>query len=222
MCGTHRGYAEYALDASLDRRDSEGMPLQLYFSPLACSRATRIALHEAGAEATFIDARGNADLRAINPLGLVPVLRTEDGEVITENAAVLQYVAERFPAAQLAPAGGLERTRLHQWLCFIGTELHKAVFAPLIDRKAPAEVKAYALERAAPRFALLERHLDGREHLLDRFSVADAYLVTVLTWTLATPIDVKQYPAVDRYGRRLRERPSVARALAEERPLYRA
>jgi len=195
--------------------------MQLFFSPLACSMATRISLYEAGAEATFTDARGNADLRAINPLGMVPVLRTDDGEVITENAAVLQYVADRFPAAQLAPAGGLERTRLQQWLCFIGTELHKAVFAPMIDRKAPPEVKAYALERAAPRFAFLERHLDGREFLLDRFSVADAYLVTVLTWTLVTPIDMKKYPAVDGYGRRLRDRPSVARAMAEERPLFR-
>jgi glutathione S-transferase len=206
------------------------MPIQLYFSPLACSMATRISLYEAGAEATYteVDARSKralgdgADFRVVNPLGMVPVLRTEDGEVLTENAAVLQYVADRFPTAQLAPAGGLDRSRLHQWLCFIGTELHKGVFAALLDRKAPDVVKAYALERAAPRLALLERHLDGRAFLLDQFSIADAYLVTVLTWTIVTPIDLTQYPVLDRYVTRLRERPSVARAFAEERVLYAA
>ena len=71
-------------------------------------------------------------------------MRTDDGEVLTENAAILQYVAERFPGADLAPASGIERARLQQWLCFIGTELHKGVFMPLLDSKAPPEAKAYA------------------------------------------------------------------------------
>lgn len=201
--------------------------MDLYFSPLACSMATRIALYEAGAEAGYIyaDPRtkrlpDGSDFRSVNPLGLVPVLRTDDGDVLTENAAILQYVAERFPDAQLAPAGGIERTRLQQWLCFIGTELHKALFVPLLDSKAPPEAKTYAAAKAESRLGYLDRYLTGREFLLDRFSVADAYLYTVLNWSRATPIDVTQWPAIKAYLSNLRKRPSVAKALAEEGALY--
>src|ERR1044072_9220622 len=108
--------------------------MQLYFAPLACSMATRIALYESGADAQYIARDRNkrlpdgADFTAINPLGMVPTLRTDAGELITENAAILQYVAARFPAAALAPTGDMARARLHQWLSFIGTELHKAVY----------------------------------------------------------------------------------------------
>jgi len=192
--------------------------------------ATRIALYEANAPATFVevDARtkrtlaDGADFYAINPMGLVPTLALDDATVLTENAAILQYLADRFPAAELAPRDPIGRIRLAQWLSFIATELHKGVFNPIFDRRAPDAVKAYALERAAPRLAIVDRHLTERSFLLDAFSVADAYLVTVLTWTLATPVQLSQYPALHAYSARLRERPSVARALAEERPLYAA
>src|SRR5262245_49161871 len=104
------------------------MQMDLYFSPLACSMATRIAFYEAGAAARFVEVdpkikrtRDGADYYAINPLGLVPAIRTDDGEVMTENAAILQYVADRFPGANLAPPSGMGRARLQQWLCFIGT-----------------------------------------------------------------------------------------------------
>ena len=115
--------------------------MQLYFAPLACSMATRIALYEAGADADYIyrdhtkRLPDGSDFHAINPLGMVPTLRTDDGELLTENAAILQYVAERFPNAELAPAGGIQRARMQQWLCYIGTELHKALFIPLLDKK---------------------------------------------------------------------------------------
>src|SRR6185295_6969003 len=99
-----------------------------------------------------------SDFTAINPLGMVPTLRTDAGELITENAAILQYVAARLPAAKLAPAGAMERARLHQWLSFIGTELHKAVYLPLLSKAAPAEVKAYAASHADARFANVEKH----------------------------------------------------------------
>jgi glutathione S-transferase len=201
--------------------------MDLYFSPLACSMATRIALYEADAPAGFIQVDvktkrlpDGTDFRTINPLGMVPVVRTDDGEVLTENAAILQYVADRLPGAKLAPPAGMERARLHQWLCFIGTELHKVIFSPLFDRDSPEAAKAYALQIAEPRFALLDAHLAGREYLLERFSVADAYLVTVLNWTRATPIDLAKWPAVKDYAARLGRRPSVARALAEEGELY--
>jgi len=203
--------------------------MQLYFSPLACSMATRIAMYEAGGQATYmeVDPRtkrtsDGQDFRTINPLGLVPTIRTEDGEVITENAAILQYVARQFPEAELGAQAGLPYARLQQWLCFIGTELHKGVFAPLLDPKAPAEVKAYTLARAGARLSHLSTHLTHREFLLDRFSVADAYLVTVLNWTMAVPIDLKDWPVLAGYVGRLRARPSVARALREEGQLYAA
>jgi len=201
--------------------------MDVYFSPLACSMASRIALYEAGAAARFIevDSKGKrtldgADFYAINPLGLVPAIRSDEGEVLTENAAVLQYIADRFPDAQLAPSGGMARSRLHQWLCFIGTELHKALFVPLFDAKMPQEAKMRALEKGGSRLAYLNSHLEGREFLLDRFGVADAYLFTVLNWKIATPVDLEAWPAVAAYYARLKQRPSIARALAEEHALY--
>jgi glutathione S-transferase len=87
------------------------------------------------------------DFLAIYPLGMVPVIRTDDGERLTENAAVLQYIADHFPEAGLAPSGGMARSRLHQWLCFIGTELHKALFIPLLDPDMPAQAKDKAAEK---------------------------------------------------------------------------
>ncbi|PCC68019.1 glutathione S-transferase [Nannocystis exedens] len=202
--------------------------MQLYGSPLSCSAATRIALLEAGAPFEYVEVdaptkrtRDGADYREIHPLGLVPALRTDDGQLITENAAVLQYVADAHPAAALAPPpGGLERVRLQQWLCFIGTELHKGVYAPLLGSEVPEAVRSWALEKGLSRFDYLARHLDGREFLLDRFSVADAYLVVVLTWSVATPIDLKKWPSLVAYLQRLQARPSVAAALHAERKLY--
>ncbi|WP_394840552.1 glutathione binding-like protein [Pendulispora brunnea] len=201
--------------------------MKLYFSPLSCSLATRISLYEAGAKATFVEVdpktklmEDGKDFREINPLGLVPTLHADTGDVLTENAAILQYVAGALPEANLAPADALGRARLQQWLCFIGTELHKALFVPLLDKKAPADAKSYALEKEASRMGYLEKHLTGREFLLDGFSVADAYLLAVLNWTAVVPIDLAKYPAVQAYVHRLRERPSIAKAIAEERVLY--
>jgi glutathione S-transferase len=203
------------------------MQMDLYFSPLACSMATRIALYEAGADASFVEVdpktkrtSDGADYRATNPLGLVPAIRTDDGEVMSENAAILQYVADRFPAAELAPPAGMARARLQQWLCFIGTELHKGLFMPLLDRSAPDAVKSYALAKGESRLAYLDRYLAGRDYLLDCFSVADAYLFTVLNWSRATAVDLARWPAVNDYYARQRQRPSIAKALTEERALY--
>ncbi len=191
--------------------------------------ATRITLYEAGGDAVFTEVDGKtkrtkdgADYRTINPLGQVPALRTDAGEIVTENAAILPYVARQFPASGLAPQGGMEAVRLDQWLSFIGTEVHKALFTPLLDPAAPAEAKAYALAKGRPRLAVLADHLLYREYLLDHFSVADAYLVAVLNWTLAVSIDLKEWPSLVAYLTRMRERPSVARAMREERPLYAA
>src|SRR6201985_2772851 len=133
--------------------------MDLYFSPLACSMATRIAFYEAGEAANYLEVdprtkvvqNDGSDFRNVNPLGLVPTLRTDDGTVLTENAAILQYVADHFPKAGIGTSTALERSRLHQWLCFIGTELHKGLFVPLLDKKAGLEVKEYILGKGLSR-----------------------------------------------------------------------
>lgn len=202
--------------------------MELFFSPLACSMATRIVLYEAGADATFTlvpsskrlaDGR---DYRTINPLGLVPTLRLDDGTLLTENAAILQYVAARHAEANLAPTDVLGRAQLQSWLSFISSELHLTLFTPLLDPSADEGARGYALKKGEARLGVVDRHLTDREFLLDTFSVADAYLATILNWTAAVPVPLKQWPALSAYLGRLRERPSVARALAEELPLFQA
>jgi glutathione S-transferase len=202
--------------------------MDLYFSPLACSLASRIVIYEAGGQANFhrVDTRtgrtaDGADYRRINPKGLVPALRTDEGEVLTENAAILQYLADKFPNAGLALTG-FERYRLQQWLSFIGSELHKVVFTPLLSPRAGAEEKAAAVEAGKERLAYLDEQLEGREYLLDRFSVADAYLAAVLNWAQAVKFDLTPYPNVTAYRARLRERPAVNKASTEELALYQA
>jgi glutathione S-transferase len=203
--------------------------MNLYFSPMACSLATRIALYEAGANASYtnVDTKvkrtlDGDDYWAIAPMGQVPVLRTDDGMMLTENTAVLQYVAEQYPDANLAPADRNQRARLRQWLGFIGTELHKALFVPLLDPKASAEVKAYARDKADLRLGLLQKHFeqDGQDFLLGDFSVADAYLITVLNWAPYAGVDLNAWPAVAAYSKRMTQRPHVAKAIGEEFALY--
>ncbi|AUX23259.1 glutathione S-transferase [Sorangium cellulosum] len=201
--------------------------MKLYFSPLACSLAPRIALYEAGAEVSYVEVdlktkrtEDGADYRAIHPLALVPALELPGGELVTENAAILQLIADRSPEAGLAPRDALGRARIQEWLSFVGTELHKALYSPLLSAEAPAEMKAYVLTKAGSRLGRVADRLEGREFLLDRFSVADAYLVTVLNWSQVTPIDLAAWPAITAYQARLQGRPSVARAMAEERERY--
>ena len=207
--------------------------MDLFFSPLACSMSARIALDEAGASANLVEVDTQAkrvlktgeDYRAINPLGYVPALRLDDGTVLTENAAILQFISDAHPAAGVAPAKSdpVARARLRQWLSFIGTELHKGLMLPLLGSETPPEVKAWTVRKYASRLAYLDDKLKGREYLLDRFSVADAYLATVLNWTRATPeINLGAYPNIKSYLERMRSRPSVAAALGIEIPLYQA
>jgi glutathione S-transferase len=211
------------------QKASAGDAMDVYFSPLACSMASRIALYEAGAAANFIEVDpktkltlDGTDYHTVNPLGLVPALRTDDGTVLLENAAILQFIADRYPAAGLAPRDGLPRVRLQQWLSFIGTELHKAVFVPLLDKNLAETTKTKTLENGGKRLAYLDRYLTNREFLLDSFSVADAYLFTVLNWHIATPLELKPWPSADSYYSRLKMRPSIARALKTEFARYTA
>lgn len=201
--------------------------MELYFFPLACSLASRIALYEAEAPVRFIEVdskskrmvAGDESLLDVHPLGLVPTLRTDAGEILTENAAVLQHIADAYPDAQLAPAGE-QRSRLQEWLSFIGAELHKGLFLPLLDERASDAVKQYALERYSSRLDYVEQRLQGREFLLDRFSVADAFLFVMLSWTVVTPIKLASYANLHSYHERLRKRPSIARAVSEELVLF--
>ena len=207
--------------------------MELFFSPLACSMSGRIALAEAGVDVKLTEVDPHTkrvlatgeDYRQINPLGYVPALRLDDGTVLAENAAILQYIADAYPEARLAPpeSDRAARAKLRQWLSFVSTELHKALMMPLLGRDTPPEVKAWVVGKYASRLAYLDEKLKGRGFLLDRFSVADAYLATVLNWTQATPqIDLGQYPALKAYLERMRARPSVAAALGVEIPLFRA
>lgn len=202
--------------------------MDIYFSPLACSLASRITLYETGQAATFhrVDTKtgktaSGDDYRAINPKNLVPALRTDDGAVLTENAAILPYLADRRPDAGLAPTG-FARYQLQQWLSFIGSELHKWVFTPLLSPTRSAESKAVAKDAAASRLAYLNDHLTGRDWLLDDFSVADAYLAAVLNWNQAVKLDFSPYPAIQAYQARLMTRPAVQKAMGEEFALYQA
>jgi glutathione S-transferase len=204
--------------------------MDLYFSPMACSLASRIALYEAGADdVRFIEVDpktkrtfDGTDYRKIYPLALVPLLRLDDRSLLSENAAILQYIAGRYPAAKLAPPDEIGRARLQQWLCFIGTELHKGLFIPLFDQKAPDGTRAHTLQKYESRLQYLDGYLSDRQYLLDRFSVADAYLYTVLNWTVPTRVDLTTRPAIKRYYESLQTRPSIAKAFLEEMALYKA
>lgn len=203
--------------------------MELYFSPLTCSLATRIALYEVGAAARFIAVDTKAqrtedgvDYASINPLGLVPVLRTAGGTLLTENCAVLQYIADSYPEARLAPTDLEGRAQLHQWLSFISSELHKGIYSLQFSRETTDPVKEYARKKIASRFGRLDAHLADREYLLGAFSVADAYLGTVLNWTRVAGPDLRDWPSLNAYHKRVRARPAVARAQAEEFALYTA
>lgn len=201
--------------------------MDLYFSPLACSLATRISLYEAGVDARFlpVDLKAKTiadggDFLAINPKGQVPVIRTDDGEVLTENAAILAYVATMHP--QLA-AKGAPAYRLNEWLSFISSELHRGLFGTLLSHDAGEEAKAFARTEGLSRLSHLNAHLQDREFLVgDDFTVADAYLATVLNWNQATRVDFAPYPNLVAYHRRMLSRPAVSRAVGEERQLYAA
>jgi glutathione S-transferase len=205
--------------------------MDFYFAPLACSLATRIALYEAEAPARFIyvdihtdpssrKLADGSDYYLVNTMGQVPAIRIPNGELLTENAVVLQYVADTYARGILAPQDELERYRMQSWLNFIATELHKATYIPLLGRANADDVKAFAREKLALRFGHLNSHLEGRDFLLDGFSVADCYLWTVLNWSPHAGIDRAEWPAVERYFQRLGQRASIAKAVREEAQLY--
>jgi glutathione S-transferase len=198
--------------------------MKLYFSPGACSLASNIALREAGLPFELVrastkthqldDGRSYYD---INPKGYVPLLELDDGQRLTENPAVLQYIADRAPERRLAPpAGTMERYRLQEWLGFIGTELHKQ-FGPLFQPGFADDVKAKFIDKIRKRLEWTDGQLAGKSYLMgEHFTVADAYLYVIATWAPNMGIDLAPYKHVQAFKQRMEERPAVTAALQAE------
>ncbi|KAI5914867.1 glutathione transferase GstA [Thauera sp. 2A1] len=197
--------------------------MKLYYSPGACSLSPHIVLREAGADFTLVRVdlkakklEDGSDYLAVNPKGYVPALQLDNGELLTEGPAIIQYIADQHPAAGLAPAPGtLDRARLQEWLNMIATELHKS-FTPMF-RGAGDEWKNAALDNIRRRFDFVAQRLTTHPFLMgERFSVADAYLFTVLSWTGFVKIDMSPWPALQAFSQRVGERPAVQAALRAE------
>lgn len=197
--------------------------MKLYFSPGACSLAPHIALAEAGVpyDTVKVDLRKHVtadgtDYYTVNPKGYVPFLVLDDGHTLSEDAVILQYIADRKPGT-LAPAfGGLDRYRLMEWLNFVGTELHKT-FGPLWHPTTPEATKTAAKERLAARYGVIEKTLAKQPFLMgEAFSVADAYLYTITRWATPLKVDLGAFPALAQFMARVEARPAVQKVLAAE------
>ena len=198
--------------------------MKLYYLTSACSLASNIALREAGLKFELVKvdrktkmASDGLDYREVNPKGYVPALKLDNGEVLTENVVVLQYIADRNPAAKLAPpAGTLERYRLMEWLSFINSEIHKS-FTPLFRQEAPDAAKDYTRTVLGGRLDYLEKAFGTRSFLMgEQFTIADAYLFTVLGWGAHVGVDLARWPQLKRFHERVGARPHVIEALKSE------
>jgi len=199
--------------------------MKLYFKPGVCSLSPHIVLQEIGQAVELVEVdlatkktKDGADYWAINPKGSVPALQLDDGQVLTEGVAIVQYLADRKPEAGLAPPSGtVERYRLQEWLNYVSTEVHKG-FSPLFNPKAPEEWKAVVRDTLlAQRFDFLSKRLAASKFLMgDTFTVADAYLFTVLSWTKRLSLDLAKWPALIAYQERVAARPAVQAAMKAE------
>jgi glutathione S-transferase len=198
--------------------------MKLYYAPAACSQAPHIVAREAGLAIELANVRfpdkvtdDGEKLTDVNPKGAVPTLRLDDGEVLTENAVILQYLADQAPGSELAlPAGGIERYRLLEWLNFIATELHKG-FGPLWNPATPDSFKESTREALGKKFDYLQEKIgDGPYILGRRFSILDAYAFAVLNWSRIHSIDIARWPGLARYLERVAARPAVQETLRAE------
>jgi glutathione S-transferase len=197
--------------------------MKLFYAPGACSLSPHIVLNEAGLkfDKVKVDTKSKAmeggDYRSINPLGYVPALELDDGTILTEGPAIVQWIADKVPDKKLAPANGsLERTKLQSWLNFISTELHKG-FSPLFNPSMPDAAKQFFRERLATRFQHLDKHLADNDYLMGKsFSVADAYLFTVSNWAAHTGVDLSGFANVLAYRKRVGARAAVQAAMQAE------
>ena len=198
--------------------------MKLYYSPGACSLAPHIILREAGLPFDLVQVdlkakqtKDGGDFTKVNPKGQVPTLQLDDGQILTENVAIDQYLADQKPEAGLLAQSGLERYRGLEWLVFVSTELHKT-FSPLFRPTTPDEYKTITRENIAKKFDYVEQRLaDGRQYLMgDRFTAPDAYLFTVLRWAKAMNIDLSPWPHLAAYRDRVAARPKVQETLKAE------
>lgn len=198
--------------------------MKLYYSPGACSLSPHIALHEAGlafepvlASTKTHKLQDGTDYYGINPLGYVPLLELDDGTLLREGPAIVQYIADLAPTKNLAPASGtLQRYRLQEWLTFIGTEIHKT-FSPLFNPATPDEYKTMSRDKLASRLKWVDGQLEGKSYLMgEHFGVADGYLFTVTNWAKPTGVDISGLPHLLAWRERVAARPAVQAALKAE------
>ena len=198
--------------------------MRLFYTPGACSLAPHITLREAGLEfalekvslAKKTTASGS-DYLQINPKGSVPALELEDGEILTEVAVIVQYIADCVPESGLIPqAGTMDRYRVMEWLNFISSEIHKT-FGPFFNPKVADEWKALQFEALGKRFDYVSERLEGKAYLMDDgFSVADAYLFTTLSWTRYVNMDLGKWPVLIGFRDRVTKRPAIRDAMSAE------
>lgn len=198
--------------------------MKLYYLTGACSLASVISLREAGLKFELVKvdrktkkAADGLDFLEVNPKGYVPALTLDNGETLTENTAVLQYIADRNPAAKLAPpAGTMERYRLMEWLGFINSEVHRN-FSPLFRADLADAVKDYARTNLTARLDYAQRALGSKSYLMgEQFTVADAYLYVVLGWGAHVNVDIGRWPQLKRLHERVGARPHTLEALKSE------
>ena len=202
--------------------------MKLFYTPGACSLSPHIALLEAGLPFTLskVDLKNKKlesgeDFNGINGKGYVPVLQLDDGQVLTEGSAIVQYIADLKPAAGLAPAAGtVERYRLQEWLNFITSELHKPMGSMFNPAQTP-EWKESVKATLSKRLDWLSKQLEGKQYLLgDKFSIADGYLFTILNWAGMVKFDLAPWPVIQQYAARVGQRPKVVEALKAEGLLH--
>lgn len=198
--------------------------MKLYYSPGVCSLSPHIALQELGISAELIKVdtekhvlEDGTDYFSINPHGYVPILEFEDGRRMTEGPAIVQFLADLKPELRLAPPNGsMERYRLQELLGFINSELHKA-YSALFDPMLPEENKAEIRTKIGKRLSWLNAKLEGQAFLMgEQFTVADAYLFTVVEWSRFVSIDLHPWPNLKAHIERVRQRPAVRTALRAE------
>ena len=198
--------------------------MQLYFSPGACSLASHITAREAGiavdlkrADTKTKKLEDGSDYYAINSKGAVPALKLDNGQVLTEGVAIMQYLADQKPESNLAPKNGtIERYRVQEWLNYITSEVHKG-YSPLWNPTLDANIKEYALGNLQKKFDWISTQLAGKKFLTgDTFTVADAYLFTVLNWSNFLGLDMSKWPALTEFSARVAARPKVQEAMAAE------
>ena len=198
--------------------------MQLYFAPGACSLASHITAREAGiavdlkrADTKTKKLEDGSDYLAINSKGAVPALKLDNGQVLTEGVAIMQYLADQKPESNLAPKNGtLERYRVQEWLNYITSEVHKG-YSPLWNPTLDANIKEYALGNLQKKFDWISTQLKGKKFLTgDTFTVADAYLFTVLNWSNFLGLDMSKWPALTEFSARVAARPKVQEAMAAE------